>query len=212
MSGVNYMSKQQQADADVTPDDAVEPDVDPAAAAAVESITDGQATDGPADNMAQLRQLLFGSQMRDYDRRFKELADRLGVEIGRLADEQRARVDALDQFVRAELERLAESQRQAQQAINEGVDALARDLAARLDNLQADLGDESSAREQALNALQARTAELVDALDARVRTLDDQLQQERDRLDGQKTGRDELAAMFGELAQRLGALPTGSRG
>jgi restriction endonuclease len=188
------MSKQQKAEAESIPEDAF-------VAGAADVLADAPPDNTP-DNMTQLRQLLFGEQMRDYDQRFRDLGDRIAAELDRLAEEQRARVESLDQFVRAELERLAEAQRQAQQTLGDNIDALARELAGRLDSLQADIGDETSVREQ---ALAAQSRELTEALEDRVRTLDERRERERERVDAQKTGRDELAALFSDLAQRLGS-------
>ena len=170
--------------------------------------TEGDMADG---NMAQLRQLLFGSQMRDYDRRFKDLAERQSTELTRLRDEQQARVEQLDAFVRGELERLSgelrlereerlSAARQLADQLENLQRDLARDLGARIDALTAALADESRNRE---TGLMAQATQLSDAFDARVRALEALLQQERDRLQAVKPSRDELAQLFTEVAMRL---------
>jgi hypothetical protein len=178
---------------------------DPATASA-----HGNGADG---NMAQLRQLLFGSQMREYDQRFKDLAERQATELERLRDEQQARVEQLDALVRGELDRLSgelrlerEERLSAARQLADQLETLhrdlARDLGARIDALTAALADESKDREA---VLMAQATELSDALDARARALEAVLQQERDRLQAVKPSRDELAQLFTELASRLNA-------
>lgn len=180
---------------------------DPADDAAIAS-AQGNGADG---NMAQLRQLLFGSQMREYDERFKDLAERQSTELTRLRDEQQAHVEQLDAFVRGELDRLTDELRlereerlSAAQQLADQFETLHRDLArdsgARIDALTAALADESRNREAGLIA---QATELSDALDARVRAVEAVLQQERDRLQDVKPSRDELAQLFTELALRL---------
>lgn len=158
-------------------------------------------------HMEQLRHLLFGEQMREYRARFDELDERLSAEIGRLRDGQQARDDALGALIRGEIQRLGDAQQRdrdarhaADQEMLDRLEALSRDLGARLEALQAALADETEAREA---ALASKASELTDALDERIRGLDSLLREERDRLQGEKTGREELARLFGELAARL---------
>jgi hypothetical protein len=161
----------------------------------------------PDPKMDQLRSLLFGSQMRDYDRRLKELGERLDSDLLRLRDEQRARTERLEGLVRVELERLAgeirrvrEERIAAYRETIERIESLDRDLGGRLEGLASTLAAETRARE---GALLAQSGELLDALDGRARALDESLRRERDRLQDEKTNRDELAALFTELALRL---------
>ncbi|QQO55020.1 MAG: hypothetical protein N838_18350 [Thiohalocapsa sp. PB-PSB1] len=161
--------------------------------------------------MAQLRQLLFGSQLREYDRRLQELSERQSLESARLRDEQRVRFDKLDAFVRGELERLSgtlhrqrEERVTATRQLTERIETLAaelaRDFGERIDSLDVALTSECSQRQAAMLAL---SAEQSDALESRARALEEQLFAERDRLQDAKTNRDELAQLFSELALRL---------
>ncbi|MCF7992650.1 MAG: hypothetical protein K9M02_19580 [Thiohalocapsa sp.] len=161
----------------------------------------------PESHMEQLRHLLFGEQMREFRARFDELDERLSAELGRAREEQQASADALGALIRGEIQRLGDEQQrehEARQAANQSVldqvQALSRDLGARLDALQAALSDESEAREA---SLASTASELTEAMDERIRALDGMLREEGDRLQEQKTGRDELARLFGELAARL---------
>jgi hypothetical protein len=163
--------------------------------------------DGAEAKMAQLRELLFGSQMREYDQRFEDLAERQTSALARLRDEQRVRVEQLDAFVRGEVDRLSgelrlerEERLSAAHQLADQIETLRRDLAgdlgARIDALTAALADESRDRDAGLMA-QAR--QLSNAFDARVRALEDLLQQERARLQDETPSRDELAQLFAEL-------------
>ncbi|MGB5736360.1 MAG: hypothetical protein WBM40_18150, partial [Thiohalocapsa sp.] len=169
----------------------------------------------PDGTMAQLRQLLFGTQMREYDERFEQLLERQSEELGRLRDEQRAHLGKLDTFVRGELDRLAgelrgerEERVTAIHQLGERVELaardLSRDLGARLDALELALGDEGKCREAQVSA---QSAELGEALEDRCRGLELSFKQAVDGLRDSKTNRDELAELFTELASRLHTEP-----
>ena len=70
------------------------------------------ATAAPADdsagNIDKVRDILFGGQMRDYERRFQRLEGRLTQEIGQLKDDVRQRLAALEQFMKQEAASLAD--------------------------------------------------------------------------------------------------------
>jgi len=184
----------------------------PTADSATETIEPDTTEGNTAEsNMAQLRQLLFGSQMREYDQRFNDLAERQANGLARLRDEQRARVEQLDALVRGELDRLSgelrlerEERLSATRRLVDQLETLQRELAsdlgARIDALTAAVADECKNREL---GLLAQATELSEAFDVRLRALETLLQQERDRLQGVKPSRDELAQLFTEIALRL---------
>ncbi|MBK6304308.1 MAG: hypothetical protein IPF47_00805 [Gemmatimonadetes bacterium] len=60
-------------------------------------------------NVDKIRDILFGAQMRDYDRRFTTLEERLLRESGELRDDMHRRLTATEQFLRGELESLSAS-------------------------------------------------------------------------------------------------------
>jgi hypothetical protein len=162
-------------------------------------------------NMEQLRALLFGSQMRDYERRLRALDERLGAEVARLDDEQLARGDEVSAFARSELARLSaelraerEARTAAQEQTADALEALRGDLGARLDALGAALRDEAGNRDA---ALLAQADALRETLDTRLAEVEQRLRADGERLQDEKTGRDELARLFTELSSRLHRAP-----
>src|ERR1700691_4937341 len=57
-------------------------------------------------NVDKIRDILFGSQMRDYEKRFVKLEDRLIKDAEALRDEMNKRFQSLEGFVQKELESL----------------------------------------------------------------------------------------------------------
>ena len=59
-------------------------------------------------NVDKIRDILFGSQMRDYDKRFGRLEERLIKDAESLRDEMKKRFETLENFVQKELESLGQ--------------------------------------------------------------------------------------------------------
>ena len=75
-----------------------------------------------------MRDLLFGGQMRDYDRKFARLEERLVKETSELRDEVRKRLAALEGYMKTEVESLSERLRAEQDARSGGVKGSRREL------------------------------------------------------------------------------------
>jgi hypothetical protein len=159
------------------------------------------------DKMEKIRALLFGSQMREYDRRLVELGERLRGESERLREEQATRLGKLDAYVRGELERLSERLQQerqerlkAEEALAEPLGVAQRELIARLEGIEERLGKEGR---DLRGRIERQAAEQIEAVQRSRRELGEVIEAQGERLQDQKTGRDELAALFTEVALRL---------
>lgn len=60
------------------------------------------------ENVDKIRDILFGTQMRDYERRFLRLEERLLKECADLRSDTHKRLDATDAYIKHEIESLAE--------------------------------------------------------------------------------------------------------
>src|SRR3712207_6146483 len=83
---------------------------------------------GEASNIDKIRDILFGVQMRDYEKRFSRLEERLLKEASDLRDETRKRFDALETFVKNEFEALTGRLQSEQRTRDDSVQAVAREL------------------------------------------------------------------------------------
>lgn len=54
-------------------------------------------------NIDKIRDILFGSQSRDFERRFLKMEERFDKEMDDMRDETRHRLDALDTYVKGDL-------------------------------------------------------------------------------------------------------------
>ncbi len=158
-------------------------------------------------NVDKIRDILFGSQMRDYDRRFSGLEDRLFQEVAALREDVARRLGATEQYVRAELDdltaRLTTEQRERTQGLREAMDALTtinRELSERISAL----AEQTAQQHRELRQVMAEQHRmLADEGNRRHQELTNALRREAVDLRNAKTDRTALAAMFAELAHRL---------
>src|SRR5262245_37068148 len=166
------------------------------------------ATDaGSAGSIDKVRDILFGSQMRDVERRFARLEERLTKEATDLKDDFRKRLDALEAYARKEDEALADQLRAER---SDRVDAHA--------SLSSELKEAAKAHDKRTSALDEQMAKghrdlRQQMLDQHQRLSDDlrskadevlaALAREAQQLRSDKTDRTALAALLTEMAMRL---------
>lgn len=158
-------------------------------------------------NVEQIRNILFGSQMRDYDGRFQKLEERLTREAGELRADLQKRLDALETFMRGESESLANRLGTEQAERSQATERLGRDLAEtarhfeeKITKLDGQMAKEiREVRQQVLEQSKTLSAEIKEKYDQLKAGLDQESQQIR----GAMTGREALAEMLSELSLRL---------
>jgi hypothetical protein len=160
-----------------------------------------------AGNIDKIRDILFGVQMRDYEKRFARLEERLIKESGDLRDDTKKRFDALEMYVKRELESLTERLTSEQNTRTESVEALSQGIkeTARAFEKRTAQMDEQSTRSQ--RELRQQLLEQSKSLNDEIRQKYDELtaalEREAVELRTDKTDRSALAALFTEVALRL---------
>ena len=165
------------------------------------------AEDASGGSVDKIRDILFGAQMRDYDRRFTRLEERLLKEAGDLREETRQRFDTLESFIKSEFTALSdrlktENQQRDEMGVEIGVrlqesaKTLERKLM-QLDELTAQ--NQRALRQQMLD--QSKT--LNDELRRKYEELAASIAREAGELRHDKTDRAALADLFTEVALRL---------
>jgi hypothetical protein len=139
-----------------------------------------------AGNVDRIRDILFGTQMRDYEARFARMEESLAKEVGEIRETTRRRADQLESYIRKEFELL-----QAR--------------------LKADRDERSEHNAQHSQKL----AEMSEALTRRLRDLDDHgtqmerelrdhiLQQSKDLSDEMRGRHEEIAALIERRVHEL---------
>ncbi len=158
-------------------------------------------------SVEKIRDILFGSQIKNYESRFSRLEDALARETAEIKDAMRRRLDSLEAFFKSETESLAARLKTERDEREELLNNISRELKASsaqlskkildLDNKAAQ--DRSAARQE----LMAESRKLLDEIRQRNDSLSALLETRVQELRNSKTDRSALAALFVELAVRL---------
>ena len=165
------------------------------------------ADDLGAGNIDKVRDILFGGQMRDYERRFARLEERLLHETTEMKEDVRKRLAAIEQFLKQEIESLADrlkAEHEERAEADKDLAREARDAAKAFEKKAGQLDDQISraqreSRQQLLELHQRMTDELRQRTDEVLA----RLMQEATELRNDKTDRATLASLLTEMAMRL---------
>jgi len=119
-------------------------------------------------NIEKVRDILFGSQMRDYEKRFARMEERLAKEIANLREETGKRFDAIESYAKREVESLSDRLSTEQ---NERTESLKREA----ESLSERLKVEQTERAEVLKELSKELKEANRLLEKRIAQLDDLL-------------------------------------
>ena len=96
--------------------------------AAEAALDETEVEDGRAGNVDKIRDILFGSQMRDYEKKFIRLEERLGKESAELREDMKRRFASLETFIKNEVDALSDRLKTEQSERAESGKELAREL------------------------------------------------------------------------------------
>lgn len=172
--------------------------------------------DAGDNKMDQIRELMFGGVVRDFDRRIQDVSERMESDFARLASDFEKRVAALEARLDPQLEKLAIQLRQETVARTSALD----DVDVRFGQAQRTQRSEINAilqqHEDSANAAEARAREALSQLDAStqaaLQAVRDALASARNELGGQKLAREDLADLMAEVSLRLRGTQDASKG
>ena len=99
----------------------------PRSEAAAENRTRGEEV-ADASSVDRIRDIIFGNQMQDYDRRFTRLEERILQEIQELRDDTSNRLDSIETYIRKEVDSLNDRIKAEQDKRAESVNKVAKEL------------------------------------------------------------------------------------
>jgi chromosome segregation ATPase len=177
----------------------------------------GGASGAEAGSVDKIRDLLFGNQMQDYDRRFSKLEERFlqrfkdtesetAHNLGAFESNAKKQVDSLAGQLRDEKEQRADADKEIERVLreqNQVLEKRIRSLSDQLSQLDRDMSDRLTRESQALR----------DELKQKGTDLKETIERMFAELSGVKTDRTLLASLFVEVAkclsQDLGSKSTG---
>ena len=141
---------------------------------ATESSADSRPEDGTqqaagAQSVDKIREILFGNQMQDYEKRFARLEDGLHKKITELRDTTTKRLDSLETFIKNEIEALSDRLKNEQSLRDASVKKLSTEfkdsmqlLSKSVEQLQEKQSkDTRDFRQQLLDASKELSSEIV---------------------------------------------------
>lgn len=166
---------------------------------------DGQAPN--EENLAKVRDILFGSQMRDHDRRFGRIEDRVSRDLSDLRDETRKRLDSLEAYIKREVQSLLDRLKSEATQRSDGLKEVShelRELGKANDKRAIEMQEHASQSDRELHdALLEQSKTLRDEIQFAVRDLMAKLDSASNELRADKANRSTLAALFNDVAMRL---------
>jgi hypothetical protein len=160
-------------------------------------------------NLDKVREILFGNQIRDTERRFTRLEEHLIKELGNVRDETRKRLDALEIYIKQEVDSLTQRLKNEQLERDSQLKAVVEEskntsiyLEKKITQFEEqNTNNQRELREQILN----QSKNLQDDIQQKSQEILALLEREAQELRRDKTDRSHLAAIFAELAMRLNA-------
>jgi hypothetical protein len=160
-----------------------------------------------AASLEKVRDLLFGVQMRDYDRKFVRLEERILKETSDLREEVKRRLSAIEAVIQREVESFTERLKTEQENRSAASTDLSRELgdtAQKFEKRTTQLDDQMARGLRDLRQqLHDQEQRLIDELRLQADEIIARLVRESHELRTDKADRAGLAALFTEMAMRL---------
>ncbi len=161
----------------------------------------------PEGNVDQIRDILFGGQMRDYERRFDELDERSKREAERARAEFIKRFESIEQLLKEQADKHAAQLKKLDTELKASAEAAAVSSDRLAKALRSELADVDEKYDAGTSALRDRLHKLANETAESLRSSQDEISLVIDRmgtaLRDEKVARDELAGFFSEMALRL---------
>jgi seryl-tRNA synthetase len=158
-------------------------------------------------NLEKIREILFGAQVHDFEKRFTRLEEKLLKETADSRAETKKRFDSMEAFIRKEIESLVERVKTEQGERSDAVKEISRDLretAKTLEKKLAQLDEQATKGQRELRQqILDQSKSLTDEIRTRVKESAALLTRELKELRSDKTDRSALAGLFTEAAMRL---------
>ncbi len=168
---------------------------------------DASAQSGGVENVDKIRDILFGNQMRDYERKFTRLEERIMKEVTRLREESDKRFDDLETYLNKEVESISVRLNNEQKARSESEKLLGDEMSKSFKVLEQKLTDMDNQfsdttrelRQQILDQSKILSAEIGKKYDETNQTLERSAEELRE----EKMDRTALSSLLTELAIRI---------
>lgn len=171
------------------------------------ALHDSQDVNDSEQNVDKIREILFGGQMRDYQRRFDTLEAGITAANDHLRNDISNRIENLESYVRREMELLGErliNERRERSEERENSAAELQDARRRIEESLSRLDEQSATEARAIrSALEDKSREFAQVIQQSRDDFNSMLGRQANELEDRKVGREDLAALLSEVALRL---------
>lgn len=168
------------------------------------------------ENVDKIRDILFGNQMRDYERKFARLEERIMKEVTRLREESSKRFDDLETYLNKEVESLDNRLKNEQNARSEAEKDLTDELSKTFKHLEKKMTDMDDQFNNTTRDLRQQILDQSKILSLEIGKKYDETSQALERSAGElreeKVDRIALSGLLTELALRLSDDPVHNLG
>lgn len=158
-------------------------------------------------NIDQVRDILFGGQMRDYDKRIKHLEERFNQENLNFRNEMFERLKSLEERVDSEIDSLTERAKLDRQERQSAAQSLEHELKTLKNDLNSRMTQVDDKFSYEIKSLRQKQHNKFQEIGMQMRQQNDNftnfVSQEVGQLQDEKVSRNDLAAFFNELAIHL---------
>jgi DNA repair exonuclease SbcCD ATPase subunit len=158
-------------------------------------------------NVDKIRDILFGSQMRDYEKRFSRLEDTVTKSLDTLREDMTKRLDTLGNFMKEEVDSMSQRLKAEKSERAEGEKEIAREIKDGVKMLEKRLGQLEEHLTDSQSDLRGKMLEHSKSVSAEIdklrRDTSAALNREVESLRDEKTDRAGLADLFNEFSLRL---------
>jgi len=176
-------------------------------AAPAEARTPNANNENQGANVDKIRDILFGSQMRDYEKRFARLEDSVTKALETLREDMTKRFDTLSNFVQQEVESLSQRLKTEKAERTEGLKEISREIKDASKAIEKKLGQLEEQMSDGQSELRAKLLEHSKAMSGEIEKLRrdgaSALDREVQTLRHEKTDREALADLLAEFSLRL---------
>lgn len=170
-------------------------------------LTNASGKEQEGANVDKIRDILFGSQMRDYEKRFVRLEDNVNKAVDHLREDMIKRFDTLSGFVQQEVDSLSQRLKVEKGERTDAVKEVTRESKDAAKQLEKKLGQLEEAFADGQSELRAKVLEHSKAVMGEIEKLRREAAASLDRevgiLRNDKTDRAALADLFEEFSLRL---------
>ena len=163
--------------------------------------------DDVENNVDQIREILFGGQMRDYESRFADLENQLVQRMERMGAEFEKRIERLNTYAKREIDKLSERIKSERKDRVADIKNGARDLKDMTNQVESWFGEVEDRLDTESKDLRNSLHEQSDELAALIAETRDQLNaalvSETRGLADAKLAREDLAGLLSEVSLRL---------